>query len=438
MGASEELARFGCGEALIPDDVRAVATTLIANYLAWTISAAANPEVARLSAALVSLGSDGSVSTAATGEMMGPIWAATVNGAAAAIADYGDFHPDAAMEVGAVVVPAALAVGEMTDCAYADLVDAVAVGAEVALRIGMGLQPSHGTRGWDASTTCGGVGAAIAAGRLLRLDPERMTMAVALGATQASGVLASRGTLGRVLQRGHAAGLGVESALLASVGLTGATASIEGRRGLGALTSREPAFAAMVADLGQTWGLSDTVLKPYACSWEFQSVIAAALRVRSRLPEGAVVEAVDVLGTAFPPDWTQSEVLDEFSARFSLAYCLQSGLRDGAVGPQQFSADRFAGAGNDNPSVRLHPIADGEAGLEMLKVQVVGCPVMTEVVTDDWIRPAPDPAAAGLRSRLESAVVPVLGPLSGALVDLLLDPGDRRVRDIWRLIHQQT
>ncbi len=440
IGASDELARFASEEAHIPDAVRAVATALTANFMACAISASANPEVTNLSAALVSLGNGGPLSTVATGKMMGPVWAATVNGAAAASADYGDFNPAATMEVGAVVVPAVLAVAELTDCSCAELVDAVAIGAEIALRIGMGLQPSHGTRGWDASTTCGGIGAAIAAGRVLRLDHERMTMALALGATQASGVLASRGTLGRVLQRGHAAGLGVESALLASQGFTGATASIEGRRGLGALTSRDPSFEAMVLDLGRTWGVRETVLKPYACSWEFQSVIAAALRLRSRLAAGAVVKAVDILGTTISTGWSEAEALDEFSARFSLEYCLQSGIRDGAVGPQQFTADRIAAVSRADvtPRIRVHPISDEEKGPAVLKAQVASGGVLTEAVTDEWLRISPETVAAGLRARLESAVDPLLGFSTDALVDLWFHPGDGRVRDIWRLVHQHS
>ena len=65
---------------------------------------------------------------------------------------------------------------------------------------------------------CGVAGAAVAAARLLGLEPERERAAVGLALLRAGGLQAAFGTDGKALQVGLAAATGLEAARLSAAG----------------------------------------------------------------------------------------------------------------------------------------------------------------------------------------------------------------------------
>lgn len=135
------------------------------------------------------------------------------------------------------VVCAALAAGEGAQAAGAVVLDAIVAGCEIAVRVALALGPDHPNRGWDVDGTCGRIGAAVAATRIFALNAERTRNAIGIAATAAGGLRHAAGTMSARYVSGLAAADGIEAALLARFGFTGAPAAIEGRRGLAALTS---------------------------------------------------------------------------------------------------------------------------------------------------------------------------------------------------------
>ena len=151
------------------------------------------------------------------------------------------------------VIAAALAIGESVDAPGATVLDAIVAGTEVAARIERALGPGHRERGWDTRGTCGRLGAAIAAARVLGLQREAMRDAFGIAATAASGLIEARSTMTASFVVAAAAADGIEAALLARAEFTSAPLALEGRRGLAALMS--PAFDAnvLLAGLGETF-----------------------------------------------------------------------------------------------------------------------------------------------------------------------------------------
>ena len=94
------------------------------------------------------------------------------------------------------------------------------VAFEVACKIGKGVNPDLFDRGWHATSVIGVLGAAAAAGKLLRLDAQKMAFALALAASQASGLKGNFGTMGKPFHAGKAAESGVVAALLSASGFT--------------------------------------------------------------------------------------------------------------------------------------------------------------------------------------------------------------------------
>lgn len=133
------------------------------------------------------------------------------------------------------VVCAALAIGESVDAAGATVLDAIVAGCEVAVRVERALGSGHLRRGWDTRGTCGRLGAAIAAARVLGLQRDAMRDAFGIAATAAGGLRAARGTMTAPFIGAAAAADGIEAALLARAEFTAAPLALEGRRGLAAL-----------------------------------------------------------------------------------------------------------------------------------------------------------------------------------------------------------
>src|SRR5581483_3456185 len=97
--------------------------------------------------------------------------AAMVNGTLAHSLDFDDTHLPSVLHPSSSVIPAALAQGEAMGCSGADVIAAIAVGLEVTVRVGMGGYLERGgniffNRGWHATSICGTLGAAVAAGKL--------------------------------------------------------------------------------------------------------------------------------------------------------------------------------------------------------------------------------------------------------------------------------
>ncbi len=311
------------------------------------------------------------------------VWNATVCGTAAAVCECADFHPGSDLELGPVVATAALATGELAGSRYADVIAAVAAGCEAALRLHAVLGPAHRARGWDPSVTCGAVGGAMAASRILGADEHTARMALSLAATQASGVGAARGSALRPLQHGHAAGVAVESALLARAGLRGPEAPLEGRRGMAQLMTTG---ADLEAGGDGGWLVTGAVLKPFACAWEFQALLVAAVALRGRI--GRVDGLAGVTATVAPatPRSSAAPPRDRFRSQHDLRHCLALCILDGHV-----SAEQFLRGDVPRPEVadlrgRIRVVRRrGAAGLT---ARFSGGPVLREARRDDWARDA--------------------------------------------------
>ena len=99
-----------------------------------------------------------------------------------------------------------------------EALDAYAAGFEAMGALARASHPALYDRGWHPTAVCGGVGAAVAAGRLLGLDAEAQRSAVALALLGAGGLRAAFGSDGKALQVGWAAAAGVRAARLAAAG----------------------------------------------------------------------------------------------------------------------------------------------------------------------------------------------------------------------------
>lgn len=145
--------------------------------------------------------------------------AAMVNGATAHALDYDDTHFAHIGHPSVAIIPAALAVSQMTQATGAAFLEAALIGVETSVRVGVWLGRGHYQAGFHQTATAGAFGATIAATRLLGLKGDQIGHALGLVSTRASGLKSQFGTMGKPMNAGIAAFNGVEAAQLALAGM---------------------------------------------------------------------------------------------------------------------------------------------------------------------------------------------------------------------------
>jgi 2-methylcitrate dehydratase PrpD len=160
--------------------------------------------------------------------------AVLVNGTFAQGCELDDYYDEGGGHPGAATVPVVLALAQKQRVSGSELITAMVAAYEVGWRVGRALLPELMRRGYHAQSAVGVFIAAAAAGKILRLDPVRMTHALAIAGSHAGGTMEYDQSGGEVkrLHNGMACCGGVRSALLAEIGLTGPPTIFEGERGI--------------------------------------------------------------------------------------------------------------------------------------------------------------------------------------------------------------
>ena len=165
--------------------------------------------------------------------------AALANGVAGHAMDYDDTQLSTSKEAvygllthpTTPVLAALLAVGEREGISGRDFLLAYILGVEVECRIADAINPRHYQSGFHSTATMGGLGAAMAVGKILRLREGALIRTLGIAASMASGLRENFGTMTKPLHAGRAAENGVTAALLAKDGFTAATNILEAPRG---------------------------------------------------------------------------------------------------------------------------------------------------------------------------------------------------------------
>ena len=212
----------------------------------------------------------------------GTVWAALANGTAAHALDFDDTNFAMMGHPSAPVLSAALAAGELALCDGRSLVHAFLLGFEVETTLAEVINPPHYEKGFHATGTLGTMGAAAAAARLLGLDAAQTRTALAIAASQASGLKENFGTMTKPFHAGHAARSGVLSALLARDGFTASEQALEGPQGYFAVLGAGKRDEGALETLGAPWKILKTgvAVKPYPSCACTHSIIDSALELR--------------------------------------------------------------------------------------------------------------------------------------------------------------
>jgi 2-methylcitrate dehydratase PrpD len=300
------------------------------------------------------------------------LMAALANGASSHVVEMDDLHRESILHPAAAIIPAVLALAEREKAGGADLLLAIAVGYEAAIRVAVAVGPSH-YRCWHTTATCGTFGAAAGAARLLGLNEAQTASAFGSAGTQASGLweFLTDNAMSKQLHTGKAALNGLLSALLAQRGFTGARRILEGDKGFFKATSTDFDAAKCLAGLGEEFFFERNSLKYHASCGHTHSSIDAVLQAAGGMvfvPEDiekvtvAVYQgALDLLAPIQPTT--------PYFAKFNLPFCIASALMAGHANPADFTAER---------------IADPDIGRMMQKIEIRSDPELSAMYPRQW------------------------------------------------------
>jgi len=169
------------------------------------------------------------------------------------------------VHAGTTLVSAGLAVAERTGADGEEVLAAIVLGYEAAGRIGRAITPGFRMRGFHGCVVAVFAGA-VAAGRLLRLDPAQLAQTIALAATSIGGLMTAANTsTAREYHAGLAAMLGVRAALAAQRRYRAEESVLEAERGFFEVfggTEGLSAGASVTAGLGESWDIvTDMAIK---------------------------------------------------------------------------------------------------------------------------------------------------------------------------------
>ena len=313
-------------KALVLDFLRVVA---VGARLPWSRSTRA---------LALQLGGKGESSLVLCGSRIDAARAAFVNGAYAHACDLDDTHVGSMHHAGASILPAVLAMAERENSSGRALLEAAIIGYEASLRIGLATQPALFQRGFMATPTCGALGAALAAGKLLKFNAT--DMAGALGAAGAyAGGLAQFYLSGGVTKRlngARGAESGVMAALLTQAGIWGPRDILEGEAGFFHAFSGNAKPEKITGDLGRGYRLMEVSTKIHAGAGRLQATVDAGLSLGAQ--HGLVAAQITECEVGIPKvvqgRLTQLDPPDLQSAQlsipFSLALALALGRTRGA------------------------------------------------------------------------------------------------------------
>lgn len=272
-----------------------------------------------------------------------PMHAALYNGMISAVMEIDDVHEMVSLHPGIGVIPAALAVAEYARASGRDLLAAVAIGYDVAVRVARAAGESH-YHLWHSTGTCDTFGATAAAGKLLRLDRERMLMALGLAGTQAAGLWESinvSAVTAKHLHSGKAASNGVLSAFLARNGLKGSDTVLEGQKGFLRASSRatEQDVMALTQDFGTPFLILGNFFKKYACC---KACIEGIDGIRSLMAEHGLRNSdITKVVVTLPPEnaWLVGNPTpkDPYEAKFSMSFCVALAAVTGGASVHHFT-----------------------------------------------------------------------------------------------------
>ncbi len=270
-----------------------------------------------------------------------PVQAALVNGASMHVLDFEAMWNPANHQT-STTLPAALALAEARGLDGRSVLTAFVKGIETQGWIRQASRQFEPSQfGFHPPGQVGPMGAAVAAGHLLRLDVEGLRNALAIAASRAGSLLANAGTMTKSTNCGVAVAGGLEAALLAARGFTGNPDIIEADKGYVAGLFDDGFDFEALSNYGPPFRIVEPgyALKMYPSQYGTHFAITAALALREELDDVREIETLTLV-TPSMPYIDRPDPVNGLAGKFSWQYTAAAALLDGHVAMASFEDER--------------------------------------------------------------------------------------------------
>jgi len=277
-----------------------------------------------------------------------------LNGVSAHALEYDDYTR-MVTHISVSMVPGTLALAEDAGLSGRRMLEAFAIGFQVATHVAKGLRPWLFDRGWHPNGILGAIGVAVAGARIMHLDVMQTRMAIGIAASEASGLRKNVGSMGKPFHVGHGIRCGIFAALLAARGykvdpdiIEGVEDGVEGHERFGMADTFNGVgnydLAKMEEGLGRAWQLADnqTVVRFHPGATGLASAIDGMIdlsKTHDLQPDD--VERIELECTAqVMAIGSYREADDGHRARFCPPYSMAVALIDRKAGLPQYTDER--------------------------------------------------------------------------------------------------
>jgi 2-methylcitrate dehydratase PrpD len=351
---AQELGAFAAGLTLdsVPTRVRDRAKLLILDALGVGLASNAFPYADTSVAGIAALGGPGDCSLIGRRERLPVRDAALANGILIHGLDFDDTHLTSIVHPTAACLPCALSFGEALGAHGRDMLTAYLAGMEAAIRIGAAVKGGFHHVGFHATGVVAHFSSAIVASKLLGLPADKIVAAQGVAASTASGVqvFLEEGAWTKRFHPGWAAVAGITAARLVEHGFVGPSRPYEGKFGLFHTHLHAPEevdLAGIGADLGKTWHLADTAIKPYPVCHFIHGCADAAIELHAMLSPDDIAEVEaylpkDTMPIVAEPAAAKERPTTDYEAKFSTQFVIATCLIKGRFGLPELQPEALA------------------------------------------------------------------------------------------------
>ena len=212
--------------------------------------------------------------------------AALFNGFQAHLLDYDDVHSDIRGHPSAVILSALFATLSSEKSSLVNsqcFLTAYIIGVEVMARLGKAVNPAHYLKGWHSTATLGGIAATCAICYLYKKDS--LAQAIALAATQASGMRMVFGSPIKALHAGMTAQSAIQAVEWLEAGLSLDQNAFDENIGFFVLMAEKNPYQTLLEKWGENWQIHQLWFKTYPYCSAAAGIADAAYQLREELDD---------------------------------------------------------------------------------------------------------------------------------------------------------
>ena len=281
----------------LPPAVQQEGLRAFVNWIGCAAGGAREEVVSRMLEVLAEYNGGAQATVIGRRERLDILNAALVNSLSSAALSFNDTHYATVAHPTSPVAAAAFALAETRPVSGRDLIHAIVLGVELQCRAGLILckPPAEVSVGLSMQGLVGGIGAAVAAGKLMAFGEDAMCRAIGYAINQSAGLREAHATMGSPFTPGHMARCGLFAALLAERGLTINDTMIEGAKGFAVSYGSAANLDAAVEGLGESFEILSLAYKPYPSGFVTHPVIDVCLEIaRNRSYDARAIERVEL------------------------------------------------------------------------------------------------------------------------------------------------